>query len=104
MQRIKRSLGELSIPMTFSVDGMFCNLMELIKKNGVRSGFLYLHVTRGSGDRAFHYHDQFTPNVFAFTQGEKFKHCVLCAINLILIFIFDATFSCFTTLQLVLNI
>lgn len=72
MQRIKRSLGELSIPMTFSVDGMFCNLMELIKKNGVRSGFLYLHVTRGSGDRAFHYHDQFTPNVFAFTQGEKF--------------------------------
>ncbi len=72
MQRIERSLGELSIPMTFSIDGMFCNLMELIKKNEVQSGFLYLHVTRGAGDRAFHYHDQFTPNVFAFTQGEKF--------------------------------
>ena len=34
--------------------------------------FLYLHVTRGAGDRAFHYHDQYVPNIFAFTQGEKF--------------------------------
>ena len=47
-------------------------LMQLIKKNNAKSGFLYLHVTRGAGDRAFHYHDQYVPNVFAFTQGEKF--------------------------------
>ncbi len=72
MQRIERSLGELSIPMTFSFDGMFHSLMDLIKRNGLQSGFLYLHVTRGVGDRAFHYHDQFSPNIFAFTQGEKF--------------------------------
>ena len=47
--------------------------MGLIEKNKARSGFLYLHVTRGVGDRAFHYHDKYVPNVFAFTQGEKFS-------------------------------
>ena len=72
MQRIKRSLSELSIPMTFSIDEMFHVLMGLLQHNDTKSGFLYLHVTRGEGDRAFHYHDQFTPNIFAFTQGEKF--------------------------------
>ena len=72
MQRLERSLSELSIPMTFSVDDMFHALMELLEKNKAKSGFLYLHVTRGAGDRAFHYHDQYVPNIFAFTQGEKF--------------------------------
>ena len=72
MDRLKRSLGELAIPMHFSVDEMFHKLMHLIEKNNAKSGFLYLHVTRGAGDRAFHYHDQYVPNVFAFTQGEKF--------------------------------
>ena len=72
MQRLERSLSELSIPMTFSFDEFFHTLMELIKKNMAQSGFLYLHVTRGVGDRAFHYHSQYVPNIFAFTQDEKF--------------------------------
>ena len=72
MDRLKRSLGELSIPMTFSFDEMFHVLMELIKKNNAQSGFLYLHITRGAGDRAFHYHNDYVPNIFAFVQGEKF--------------------------------
>ena len=72
MQRLERSLSELSIPLTFTVDEMFHALMVLIEKNDVQSGFLYLHVTRGAGDRAFHYHNQYVPNIFAFTQGEKF--------------------------------
>ena len=70
--RLERSLGEISIPMKFSIDEMFHVLMGLIKKNKAQSGFLYLHITRGAGDRAFHYHDQYVPNIFAFTQGEKF--------------------------------
>ena len=72
MQRLERSLAELSIPMTFGTDEMFHTLMVLLEKNNAKSGFLYLHVTRGAGDRAFHYHDQYVPNIFAFTQGEKF--------------------------------
>ncbi len=72
INRLERSLGELSIPMTFSIVEIFHALMELIEKNKLQSGFLYLHVTRGAGDRAFHYHDQYKPNIFSFTQGEKF--------------------------------
>ena len=72
MRRLERSLGELSIPMKFSFNEMFVSLMVLIEKNAMTNGFLYLHVTRGSGDRNYHYHDQYVPNIFAFTQGEKF--------------------------------
>ena len=72
MQRLERSLGELSITMTFCIDEMFHALMGLIEKNNAKAGFLYLHVTRGVGDRAFHYHNEYLPNIFAFTQGEKF--------------------------------
>ncbi|MDA7587030.1 aminotransferase class IV [Alphaproteobacteria bacterium] len=72
MDRLKRSLGELDILMSFNVDELFNTLMKLIKINDAQSGFLYLHVTRGLGDRAFHYNDQYVPNVFAFTQSEKF--------------------------------
>ena len=72
MQRLEQSLAKIAIPITFTTDSMFHDMMALIEKNAVTNGFLYLHVTRGAGDRAFHYHDRYKPNIFAFTQGEKF--------------------------------
>ena len=72
MQRLEQSLAKIAIPITFTTDSMFRDMMALIEKNAVKNGFLYLHVTRGAGDRAFHYHDAYIPNIFAFTQGEKF--------------------------------
>ena len=72
MQRLEQSLAKIAIPITFATDSMFHDMMALIEKNAVKNGFLYLHVTRGAGDRAFHYHDKYIPNIFAFTQGEKF--------------------------------
>ena len=72
MQRLEQSLAKIAIPITFTTDSVFHDMMALIEKNAVKNGFLYLHVSRGAGDRAFHYHDEYTPNIFAFTQGEKF--------------------------------
>ena len=72
IQRLEQSLAKIAIPITFTTDSMFHDMMALIEKNAVKNGFLYLHVTRGAGDRAFHYHDAYIPNIFAFTQGEKF--------------------------------
>ena len=72
MRRLEQSLAKIAIPITFTIESMFQDMMTLIKQNAVTNGFLYLHVTRGAGDRAFHYHDGYTPNIFAFTQGEKF--------------------------------
>ena len=72
MQRLEQSLAKIAIPISFTTESMFYDMMALIDRNGVTNGFLYLHVTRGAGDRAFHYHDGYTPNIFAFTQGAKF--------------------------------
>ena len=72
IRRLKQSLAKIAIPITFTIDSMFQDMMALIEKNAIVNGFLYLHVTRGAGDRAFHYHNGYTPNIFAFTQGEKF--------------------------------
>ena len=72
MQRLEQSLAKIAIPITFTTDSIFHDMIALIEKNAVKNGFLYLHVTRGAADRAFHYHDKYIPNIFAFTQGEKF--------------------------------
>ena len=55
MQRLEQSLAKIAIPITFTIDSMFYDMMAVIEKNAVTNGFLYLHVTRGVGDRAFHY-------------------------------------------------
>ena len=49
-------------------DEMLATLMRLIAENQQSEGFLYLHITRGEGDRNYLYDDSYTPNVFAFTQ------------------------------------
>jgi D-alanine transaminase len=72
MHRLERSLGELAIPMGFNADDMFHILMRLINENQASNGFLYLHVTRGEGDRSFPYNQEYQPNIFAFTQNGKF--------------------------------
>ena len=72
MDRLDRSLGELNMPSTMSREEMLSALMKLIEMNGAVEGFMYLQVTRGSGDRSYLYNDSYVPNIFAFTQGEKF--------------------------------
>jgi len=73
MERLEQSLSKLNIPITFTTDSMFHALMRLIAENNAEHGFLYLHITRGAGDRAFPYQGDYQPNMFAFTQGEKFS-------------------------------
>lgn len=68
MRRLRRSLGELSIPEPLGQDEIFEMLMELIRQNAVAEGFLYLHITRGVADRDYLYPADLKPTVFAFTQ------------------------------------
>jgi D-alanine transaminase len=72
MDRLSRSLGELNMPEPMTRAEMLDALMRLVAENKQREGFLYLHITRGVGDRNYLYDDSYTPNVFAFTQSEKF--------------------------------
>jgi len=69
MARLRRSLGELSIPEPMDEAGFRSALDRLIAENGVAEGFLYLHITRGVADRDYLPPEGMTPTVFAFTQA-----------------------------------
>ena len=73
IHRLERSCGELAMVSPMDKDALFEMLMRLIAENDLVEGFLYLHVTRGEGDRSFFYNDSYKPNIFAFTQGAKFS-------------------------------
>ena len=68
MDRLDRSLGELNMPSPMARDDMLAAMMTLIEANDLAEGFLYLQITRGTGDRSYLYDDSYTPNIFAFTQ------------------------------------
>ena len=72
MDRLNRSLGELEMPWPMSRDELLDAMMQLIEVNESREGFMYLQITRGERDRNYLYDGDFVPNVFAFTQKEKF--------------------------------
>ena len=72
MDRLDRSLGELEMPWPMSRDELLDAMMHLIEVNESREGFMYLQVTRGERDRSYLYDGDYVPNVFAFTQKEKF--------------------------------
>ncbi len=71
MARLRRSLGELAIPEPMTQDQIFTVLMELVERNGLGEGFMYLHMTRGTADRDYLYPEGLEPNVFAFTQPQS---------------------------------
>ena len=72
MDRLDRSLGELEMPSPMARDDLFAAMMRLIEMNNSVEGFMYLQVTRGERDRNYLYDGDYVPNVFAFTQKEKF--------------------------------
>ncbi|MEC8246313.1 MAG: aminotransferase class IV, partial [Pseudomonadota bacterium] len=72
MDRLDRSLGELEMPWPMSRDELLDAMMQLIEVNESREGFMYLQITRGERDRNYLYDGDYVPNVFAFTQKEKF--------------------------------
>jgi D-alanine transaminase len=70
--RLARSLGELDMTAPCSDDELLAIHRELIARNEVTNGMVYLQVTRGNpGDRDFHYPDPGTPpTLVLFTQSK----------------------------------
>jgi D-alanine transaminase len=66
--RMSGGLKALGIPVPFSASRYEAILTELAKRNGVRSGLLYIQVTRGAAMRAHVPPKELSPNVFAFVQ------------------------------------
>lgn len=69
MQRLDRSLKEMAMQAPMSHEAVRDMMRELVRRNGVDEGLVYMQITRGSdGDREFLPSEGMTPTVFAFTQ------------------------------------
>ncbi|SNR49672.1 D-amino-acid transaminase [Paracoccus sediminis] len=70
--RLKRSLGELAMDNPLSDDGYLAAFRELVERNAITDGLVYLQVTRGNpGDRDFAYPPTGTRlTVVMFTQSK----------------------------------
>lgn len=61
MERLVRSLSELRIPIPMSLSSLGVVLREVIRRNRVRNGIVYLQVTRGVARRDHYFPDPATP-------------------------------------------
>jgi D-alanine transaminase len=71
--RLRRSLGALDMPSPASDDELLAIHRELVARNGIKDGLVYLQVTRGNpGDRDFAFPDPATvaPGIVLFTQSK----------------------------------
>ena len=69
LTRLDRSLKEIALCAPLSHDDLRALHAELIQRNGVDEGIVYLQITRGAADRDFAYPENAEPTVVAFTQS-----------------------------------
>ncbi len=69
-ERLERSLRELDMKSPCSIDELLAIHRELIKRNDLTEGLVYLQVTRGIADRDFAYPDV-EPSLVLFTQAKN---------------------------------
>lgn len=70
LARLSRSLGEIGIPNPHSDTEWLALQRELIARNALHEGLVYLQVSRGSADRDFWPADDLQPSVVMFTQAK----------------------------------
>jgi len=68
MERLERSLRELRIGWPCSKDELKAMHLELVKRNKLAEGIIYMQVSRGATDRDFKFPKDVKPTLIAFTQ------------------------------------
>ncbi len=68
LARLERSLGEIAIPMPLALHAIAEVQAELVRRNRLEEGVVYLQVTRGAAERDFGYAADLAPTFVAFTQ------------------------------------
>jgi D-alanine transaminase len=69
LARLDRSLKEIALAAPMSHEALRELHGEMIRRNGVDEGIVYLEITRGAAERDFAYPENATPTVVAFTQS-----------------------------------
>jgi D-alanine transaminase len=71
LARLARSCGEIALPLPEPVERIHGLLLELIARNGLVEGLVYLQVTRGAApERDFTFPKAPQPTLFLFTQAK----------------------------------
>lgn len=73
LARLKRSLGELRIAPPLSDKVLAMVMRELVRRNGVKDGYLYLQVTRGVAPRDFKFPKSPKSAIVMTTRRQAFK-------------------------------
>ncbi len=68
MERLDRSLRELRMAWPCTKDELRAMHVELIERNGLKEGIIYMQVTRGVADRMFNFPKDITSSLVAFPQ------------------------------------
>ncbi len=71
MERLERSLRELSMGWPCSKGELKAMHVELVKRNNMGEGWVYMQITRGAADRDFKFPKDAKPSLVAFTQAKK---------------------------------
>ena len=71
LKRLRRSLNELNMPSPASDEEIVAVQLELLERNQLREGLVYLQVTRGTADRDFSFPANPKPGLVMFTQTKN---------------------------------
>lgn len=68
--RLQRSMAELDITYPLAPDALLAVHREIVRRNGLEEGLIYLQISRGSADRDFAYPAATEPTLVLFTQAK----------------------------------
>ena len=71
LARLQRSLAEMGIPMPLTLPELETIQRELISRNGLDEGTVYLQISRGEAPRNFLFDADIQPTLIAFTSARK---------------------------------
>ncbi|MEO1460253.1 MAG: aminotransferase class IV, partial [Pseudomonadota bacterium] len=71
--RLHRSLGELKMASPVTDEELLEIHRELVARNGLQEGVVYLQITRGAADRDFAWPKDATPGIVLFTQQKALE-------------------------------
>jgi D-alanine transaminase len=74
LKRLERSLSAIKLLSPVPVSEIPDLEKELLTKNNIKEGTLYLHVTRGESDREFAFPDIVKPSLVMFVQSKNLIH------------------------------
>ena len=71
LARLARSMNELKMTPPASGEEIEAVMREMVKRNDIDEGLVYLQVTRGAADRDFAFPKDATPSLIMFTQKKN---------------------------------